>query len=125
MPPALADRNPELASHLADWAWYADSDDPEVAQGALNVYARRVAKPLPTQEVLVYAEHMVRLQLKLNELNSAREAGASQGSTVHSSLLQALRKLPILGKGIDGQLNIGAAIVLCRRQLAGTHIDLH
>lgn len=83
MPPALADRNAELASHLADWAWYADSDDPEVAQGALNVYARRVAKPLPTQEVLVYAEHMVRLRLKLNALNSAREASTSQSSTVH------------------------------------------
>ena len=80
---ALADSNPELASHLADWAWYADSDDPEVAQGALNVYARRVAKPLPTQEVLVYAEHMVRLQLRLNELNSKRAANASQSSTAH------------------------------------------
>lgn len=78
---ALADSNPELASHLADWAWYADSDDPEVAQGALKVYSARVAKPLPTQEVLVYAEHMVRLQLKLNELNSTRAASASQSST--------------------------------------------
>lgn len=65
---ALADANPELASHLADWAWYADGSDPEVVQGALDVYSRRVAKPLPTQEVLVYAEHMVRLQLRLDEL---------------------------------------------------------
>ena len=75
---ALADRDPELASHLADWAWYADSNDPEVAQGALNVYARRVAKPLPTQEVLVYAEHMVRLQLRLNELVGQRTADAAR-----------------------------------------------
>lgn len=75
---ALANRDPELASHLADWAWYADSDDPEVAQGALNVYARRVAKPLPTQEVLVYAEHMVRLQLRLNELAGQRTADAAR-----------------------------------------------
>ena len=80
---ALADSNPELASHLADWAWYADSDDTEVAQGALKVYSARVAKPLPTQEVLVYAEHMVRLQLKLNELNSTRAASASQSSKAH------------------------------------------
>lgn len=86
MPPTLADRNPELASHLADWAWYADSDDPEVAQGALNVYARRVAKPLPTQEVLVYAEHMVRLRLKLNELNSAH---GQRQSEQHSALITA------------------------------------
>ena len=75
---ALADSNPELASHLADWAWYADSDDPEVAQGALKVYSARVAKPLPTQEVLVYAEHMVRLQLKLNELSGQRTADAAR-----------------------------------------------
>lgn len=65
---ALAASNPELASHLADWAWYADSNDPDVVQGALDVYFKRVAKPLPTQEALVYAEHMVRLQLKLNVL---------------------------------------------------------
>lgn len=66
----LANRNPELASHLADWAWYADSNDVEIVKGALQVYSQRVAQPLPTQEVLVYAEHMVRLQLKLNELTA-------------------------------------------------------
>lgn len=59
---ALAESNPELAAHLADWAWYADSNDPEVVQGALKVYSQRVTRPLPTQEVLVYPEHMMRLQ---------------------------------------------------------------
>lgn len=63
---ALADTEPALASHLADWAWLADEDDRAVVQGALGVYARRVAQPLPTQEALVYAEHMTRLQRKLN-----------------------------------------------------------
>lgn len=67
---ALAESNPDLAAHLADWAWYADSNDPEVVQGALKVYSQRVIRPLPTQEVLVYAEHMMRLQLRLNALNS-------------------------------------------------------
>lgn len=67
---ALAESNPELAAHLADWAWYADSNDPEVVQGALKAYSQRVTRPLPTQEVLVYPEHMMRLQLRLNALGS-------------------------------------------------------
>ena len=65
---ALAGTNPALASHLADWAWLADEQDRAVVQGALEIYARRVAQALPAQEALVYAEHMARLQLKLNEL---------------------------------------------------------
>ena len=63
---ALAGTNPALASHLADWAWLASEEDSMVVQGALDVYAKRVAQPLPTQEALVYAEHMTRLQHKLN-----------------------------------------------------------
>jgi glyoxylase-like metal-dependent hydrolase (beta-lactamase superfamily II) len=65
---ALADTNPALASQLADWAWLSAEQDLAVVQGALKVYAKRVAHPLPTQEALVYAEHMGRLQLKINEL---------------------------------------------------------
>lgn len=67
---ALASTNPALASHLADWAWLASEEDSTVVQGALDVYAKRVAQPLPTQEALVYAEHMTRLQLKLNALKN-------------------------------------------------------
>ena len=67
---ALADQNPALAASLADWAWLASEQDPAIVQGALQVYARRVAKPLPTQEALVYAEHMGRLQLTLNQLKA-------------------------------------------------------
>ena len=65
---ALAGTDIALASHLADWAWLADDQDPAVVRGALDVYATRVAQPLPTQEALVYAEHMARLQLRLAEL---------------------------------------------------------
>ena len=65
---AIAPANPPLAAQLADWAWLADGDSLPVVQGALQVYAQRVAQPLPTQEALVYAEHMVRLQLKLQAL---------------------------------------------------------
>ena len=62
---AVVDQNPALASNLADWAWLADGTDKAVIQGALDVYAKRVSHPLPTQEALVYAEHMTRLQLAL------------------------------------------------------------
>lgn len=67
---ALASTNAALASHLADWAWLASEEDSTVVQGVLDVYAKRVAQPLPTQEALVYAEHMTRLQLKLNALKN-------------------------------------------------------
>lgn len=69
---ALADTNSALASNLADWAWLASEEDRTVVQGALDVYAKRVKHPLPTQEALVYAEHMTRLQLKLNALENAQ-----------------------------------------------------
>lgn len=69
---ALADENPALASNLADWAWLADEQNQIVVQGALQVYAKRVAKPLPTQEALVYAEHMGKLQLTLNQLKAPK-----------------------------------------------------
>ncbi len=73
---AVADKDPVLASHLADWAFLADAEDATVARGALEVYAKRVARPLPTQEALVYAEHMARLQLKLNQLGGAAKSAA-------------------------------------------------
>lgn len=69
---ALAPQDAPLASQLADWAWLADGDNPVVVQGAMRVYAQRVAQPLPAQEALVYAEHMVRLQLKLQALQEGR-----------------------------------------------------
>ncbi|MEO7161048.1 MAG: MBL fold metallo-hydrolase [Polaromonas sp.] len=69
---ALADTDPALASHLADWAWLADEQDEGVVQGALKVYTKRVAQALPTQEALVYAEHMARLQLKLNDFKKSQ-----------------------------------------------------
>ncbi len=64
----LAPQQPALASQLADWAWLAAPDDESVLRGAMYVYRQRVAAQLPTQEALVYGEHMVRLQLKLNQL---------------------------------------------------------
>lgn len=69
----LAPHNSALAAQLADWAWLADERDPKVLQGALQVYGQRVSQPLPTQEALVYAEHMVRLQLRLQDLISTAD----------------------------------------------------
>lgn len=70
----VADEDPALACQLADWAWFAAPDDAEVVQGAMAVYAKRVSRLLPTQEALVYAEHMSKLQLKLTELAAAKTA---------------------------------------------------
>ncbi|MFO1292224.1 MAG: MBL fold metallo-hydrolase [Rubrivivax sp.] len=69
---ALAPNAIALAAQLADLAWFAAPDDDAVVRGAMEVYRRRVAEPLSTQEALVYAEHMVRLQLKLDELAAKR-----------------------------------------------------
>lgn len=55
-----------LACNLADWAWLAAPADRRILAGALAVYGRRVANLLPTQDALVYAEHMVNLQLALD-----------------------------------------------------------
>ena len=66
----LAPQSPALASQLADWAWLAAPGDVAVVRGAMDVYRRRVADPLPTQEALVYAEHMTRLQFELDRLGA-------------------------------------------------------
>lgn len=55
-----------LACNLADWAWLAAPADKTVLQGATAVYRARVAQLLPTQDALVYAEHLVNLQLQTN-----------------------------------------------------------
>lgn len=63
---ALAADNPALACNLADWAWLAAPDDAAVLRGSLAVYGERVKTPLPAQDALVYAEHMVKLRLQLD-----------------------------------------------------------
>jgi len=56
---SLAATDLPLACHLADWAWYADSGDPEAQQLVLEVYRRRILDPAAnTQEILVYLDHM-------------------------------------------------------------------
>nr|MDT0252166.1 alkyl sulfatase dimerization domain-containing protein [Endozoicomonas sp.] len=54
-----------LASHLADWAWMADSDHPDVQQLTIDVYKARVSDPATnTQEMLTYIDQMARARQK-------------------------------------------------------------
>lgn len=64
----MAPTDVALACNLADWAWLSAPADRRIVAGALAVYGRRVADLLPTQDALVYAEHMVNLQLSLDRL---------------------------------------------------------
>lgn len=65
---ALPQEQSALAIKLADWAWLADEQNPQTLRDCLKVYARHVSQPKPTQEATIYAEHMIRLQQRLDEL---------------------------------------------------------
>jgi alkyl sulfatase BDS1-like metallo-beta-lactamase superfamily hydrolase len=58
---ALADEGElALASHLADWAFYADPGDPMAQDLVIDVYRRRITDPATnTQERLAYLDAMV------------------------------------------------------------------
>ncbi len=54
-----------LASHMADWAWMADSNHPAVQQLTIDVYKARVSDPSTnTQEMLTYIDQMARARQK-------------------------------------------------------------
>lgn len=55
-----------LASHLIDWAWYANPDNMEVKELALEIYKKRILdKGSVTQEMLVYLDHMVQIRASM------------------------------------------------------------
>ena len=55
----LLESDPRLASHFADWAFYADPQSPEAQQLVLDVYKRRILDEASyTQEKLAYIEQM-------------------------------------------------------------------
>jgi alkyl sulfatase BDS1-like metallo-beta-lactamase superfamily hydrolase len=60
----LSSSDVALACNLADWAWLAAPTNKAVLDGATAVYRARVASLLPTQDALVYAEHLVNLRLQ-------------------------------------------------------------
>jgi glyoxylase-like metal-dependent hydrolase (beta-lactamase superfamily II) len=64
----LLESDPQMASHLADWALFAEPDNPEVLQLGLETYARRIRPGLPLQEITVYLEHMANMKRRLNNL---------------------------------------------------------
>lgn len=59
--------NLAMASHLIDWAWLAEPENPEVQNLLMEIYKRRIlSDESVTQEMLVYLDHMaaVRSQMK-------------------------------------------------------------
>lgn len=56
----LTDTDVQLASHLVDWAWSADPNDPLVQQAVIDVYLARIQEPSSNvQEILAYLDIMV------------------------------------------------------------------
>ena len=55
----LSNENLPLASHFADWAYFADHQNPLVQQLVLDIYRMRImSNESVTQEMLVYLDHM-------------------------------------------------------------------
>jgi len=50
-----------MASHMADWAYYAAPEDPRVLQLGLDVYSARVKPGMPVNQISVYMMHMAEL----------------------------------------------------------------
>jgi glyoxylase-like metal-dependent hydrolase (beta-lactamase superfamily II) len=68
----LASGDLRLASHLADWAWYARPDDAIAQQLSIDVYAARAVAPETlVQERLVYLDRMTEARAR----QLARETG--------------------------------------------------
>ncbi len=58
---ALLDTDIVMASHLADWAWFAQPGDPMAQKLLIDVYAHRIMNTeATTQEILAYVETMTR-----------------------------------------------------------------
>ncbi len=65
---SVADSDPAMSSHLADWAWYADPTNAEVGQAVIDLYSHRIINHAGnTQEVLMYLDHMTDVQLTLDD----------------------------------------------------------
>lgn len=65
---SLLQTDPVLACHMADWAYFAAPNNPEVLQVALEAYAKRIEPGVPAQEINVYLSHMTDLKWQLNQL---------------------------------------------------------
>jgi glyoxylase-like metal-dependent hydrolase (beta-lactamase superfamily II) len=56
----LAESDIQLASHLAEWCFYADPSDPEARSVMIEVFSRRAKEPGPLMEVMAYTEAIER-----------------------------------------------------------------
>jgi glyoxylase-like metal-dependent hydrolase (beta-lactamase superfamily II) len=60
----LIDSDVRLACQLADWAYFAQPDSERIRSDASRVYiARIISDETPTQEALVYLDHLAELEL--------------------------------------------------------------
>ena len=62
----LASTDPQMACHLVDWAYYADTDNVAAAEATVDVYRSRVvAGGCNTQEALMYLDHMTDARMRV------------------------------------------------------------
>ena len=69
----LSESNSALAIKFADWIWLAHPTTPKALRACLEIYSKHVSTPKPTQEALIYAEHMIRLEMTLAQTEQAAE----------------------------------------------------
>ncbi len=64
----LIDTDPKLACQLADWAHYAAPDDNEIRRHSIAIYVARIEHDdTPTQEALIYLDHLAELKSGITE----------------------------------------------------------
>lgn len=64
----LVGSDPRLACQLADWAHEADPDNPSIRRATIDIYTSRIdADDTPTQEALVYLDHLAQLSEGLDD----------------------------------------------------------
>jgi alkyl sulfatase BDS1-like metallo-beta-lactamase superfamily hydrolase len=68
----LVETDSTMASHLVDWAYYADPSNRAAARAVLEVYRTRIVNDAGnTQEVLMYLDHMTDVQLDMDRRTGA------------------------------------------------------
>lgn len=64
---SLSNSDLVLASHFADWAYFAEPYNEKVQQLVLDIYSRRImSAESVTQEMLVYLDHMAAVRETMN-----------------------------------------------------------
>ncbi len=67
---AMAETDPVMSCHLADWAWFANPTDPAIGRAVIELYTSRIVQTtINTQEVLMYLDHMTDVQLAIEAVD--------------------------------------------------------